>query len=79
MDLALNNLRRLICHKPKQPAYQSSFLDDLYDGRQVVVQPLFCWVLFPGFNENSMQLSCVVPIKLFLDTLHLSPRGTAIQ
>ena len=36
------------------------------DGRQVVVQLLFCWVLFPGFVLDCAQHSFVVPIYLFL-------------
>ena len=44
----------------------SSYLDSLWDGRWVTIQLLFFRVLLPGFVQNSMQHSCVVPIKLFL-------------
>ena len=44
---------------------RSSYLDALWDGRQVAVQLLFCGVLLPGLVQNSMQHSYVVPISFF--------------
>ena len=32
MDLALNNLQRLICHKPNQPTSQPTYLNNERDG-----------------------------------------------
>ena len=37
-------------------------LQTIQDGRKVAIQLLFCRVLIPGFDPNSMQYHCVVPI-----------------
>ena len=43
----------------------SSYLDGLWDTRHLNVQLLFCGMLLPGFVQNNMQYSCVVPIMCF--------------
>ena len=39
----------------------SSYLNSLWDGRQVAVELLFCRVLLPGFLQDIMKNFCVVP------------------
>ena len=48
----------------------------------MVVQLLFCGMLFPGFVQNSMQHSHVALIKLFLYVVHpysSSDTSTALE
>ena len=52
MDLALNNLQWLMCHKTKPNKTNVSclsYLDCLGDMKSVPAQLLFCRVLLPGF------------------------------
>ena len=50
----------------------SSSWDDLWDGNYVAVQIPFCWVLLPGFIQNSMQDPCVIPTYRFVKIQKLS-------
>ena len=43
-----------------------SYLDGLWDGREVTVQLLSCGVQFPGFVKDSRKHPCIVLIQLFL-------------
>ena len=43
----------------------SSFFYGLQDGREEAVKLLFCCALIPGFVQNSMQYSYLVPIMCF--------------
>ena len=52
-----------------------SYMDGLWDGKQLAVQQLFCRVLLPGFVQNSMQHTCVVPIKFFFSKAFIRFQG----
>ena len=41
-------------------------LECLWDGRKVAVLLLFCWLLLPGFVQDSMQHSSHLAVSLFV-------------
>ena len=43
-------------------------VDSFRDGWKMAIQLLFCGVLHPGIFQYSLQHSCVIGFKLFLDT-----------
>ena len=62
-----NIVYEFILISPAEPIMScSSFLDGLWDGKQVAVQLLLCRALLEGFVENSMQQLCVVSKAFFM-------------
>ena len=53
-----------------------SYLDGLQDGRQVAVQLLFCWILFPGFVKKYCSILPLFPSSFSTEYF---PNGQMVQ